>query len=249
MDASTPASAPTPAPTQAAPEPITTWPGAFALWGPSKQAVWFNLNTLLTLFVLNIIPNVLQQMFKAKKTVEFFGTATTTTVDTPLSSLFGLIAFVLGLILTTAIAYTLLSGARAKKVELAEAFNVGKTFAIRSFVLGLLVGLTVFGGIILLVVPGIYFALRLMLAPYYLFDKNMTAMDAYKASWAATSNHMGKLLGILGVIVLMALLFIIPILGWIAGFYLIFCFSGATALVYEFIQKQTPAAPAPTPAA
>ena len=263
MDTSTPTPAATPAPAPAptpapAPAPVTapadmsTWPGAFGIFSISRKAVTSNLLPLLSLAAVNLVLSIVAGLFKTTKTVEYFGRMVEARVDTPLSSIIGLVGLVVSIIITGASVYVLLSAVRGKQVSFKDALNVGKTFGVRNFVLGLLIGLTVFGGIILLIVPGIYFALRLMLAPYFLVDKNLSAMDAYKASWAATSGNVGILFGILGVVFLMGLMAVIPILGWIAGIYFIICYSASGALAYEYIQKKTsvaPSAPAPAPVA
>ena len=51
-------------------------------------------------------------------------------------------------------------------------------------------GLIVVGGLILLVVPGIYLALRLQFYSYYIIDKNAGSIDSLKMSWKATEGNV-----------------------------------------------------------
>lgn len=61
----------------------------------------------------------------------------------------------------------------------------------KNFVSSIFVGIAVVLGLILLVVPGIYLAVRLQFSTYYIVDKNAGIMDALKMSWELTKN--GKL--------------------------------------------------------
>jgi len=54
-------------------------------------------------------------------------------------------------------------------------------------------GLIVLGGLILLIIPGIIFAMKLMFVPYFIIDKNLGAVDAIKASWKATKGNLMEL--------------------------------------------------------
>jgi uncharacterized membrane protein len=110
------------------------------------------------------------------------------------------------------------------------------------FLLQVLVGLTVLGGFILLIVPGIYFALKLSFASYYLVDKNCSVMEAYKASWDATKGNLGKIWGLVGVNILFAILCVVLI-----GIYFTVMYSAAFAALYEYINEQQPPEPKPVP--
>lgn len=61
----------------------------------------------------------------------------------------------------------------------------------KNFVGSIFVGIAVVVGLILLVIPGIYLAVRLQFFTYYIVDKNAGIMDALKMSWDLTKN--GKL--------------------------------------------------------
>ncbi len=57
----------------------------------------------------------------------------------------------------------------------------------------LVVSVLVFVGFIFLVVPGIYIAMRLAFAQWFVFDKGMGAIDAIKASWKLSEGLVLKL--------------------------------------------------------
>ena len=115
-----------------------------------------------------------------------------------------------------------------KQVAYRQAFSFGAKYWWRQFLLEILVVLTVMGGLLLFIVPGIIFGLRLVLAPYFIVDRDMSAMDAYKASWHATKGNLGKIWGIIGVTVLILL----PVIVAFASFALItFAFHLISVLV------------------
>jgi hypothetical protein len=90
---------------------------------------------------------------------------------------------------------------------------------------------------LLLIIPGLIIVPRVALAPYFLIDKKLSAIDAYKASWHATKGHVGKIYGIVGVMILMVLP-VITVIGIIATIYLLIMYSAAFAILYQFISKK-----------
>ena len=81
--------------------------------------------------------------------------------------------------------------------------------------------LIMFCGFLLLIIPGIIWAIGFQLAPYFVVDKGMDPLEALKKSWAATRGAkwnlflFGLLLGLinmLGFLALMVgLLFTLPL--------------------------------------
>ncbi len=56
-------------------------------------------------------------------------------------------------------------------------------------------GLVVLVGLILLIVPGIYFSIKYMYVPYLVIDKELSITDAFKKSADMTSGEMWHLIG------------------------------------------------------
>lgn len=71
---------------------------------------------------------------------------------------------------------------------------------------GLLSGLIVLCGFILLIIPGIIFAMKLVFVPYFVVDKGLGPIQAIKASWNATKGNLLELglLAVLSVLVVIA---------------------------------------------
>ncbi len=69
------------------------------------------------------------------------------------------------------------------------------------YFLGMLVfGLLVLGGLLLLIIPGIYLALRFMFVPILIIDKEISVREAFRQSSLITSGVKWKLLGMLVVL-------------------------------------------------
>ena len=95
----------------------------------------------------------------------------------------------------------------------------------------MIVSLTVIG-LVLFVVPGLFVVHRFFLAPYYLFDKNTSAIEAMRMSAQNAKRYSRSIWEMLAVYVVLAILSII-IIGYIL-FYLYIC---APAIRYIQIQK------------
>ncbi len=96
----------------------------------------------------------------------------------------------------------------------------------------------------LLIIPFFIVAPRIFLAALYLIDKNMGPVESIKASWNDTRGHLGKIYGIFGVLILMALP-IFTLIGIPVSLYLFFMYQASSAILYLYIQK-LPQSPVPT---
>jgi hypothetical protein len=205
---------------------LKDWPGAFGAFKPSREAMRRSLSTFVYLILVNIgtvlILSTLLRMI--------FG-------NTAGSALYDVLGIVVGAFFVVVTINAYLTSVRGKRIEFQEALEAGVPFLGRMVLLDLLVVVTVIGGLILLIIPGIYFALRLSLAPYFLVDKNMGVMEAYKASWDATKGHVKQILGMIGVFILMFLP-CITIIGVIASIYLVFMYSAVYAMFYLYVSQK-----------
>lgn len=204
------------------------WPGAFGAFKPSREAVRRSLSTLIWLAVLDVVVNIgLTIVLRAV----FGSTAGGTLYD--VGSLFTSSLFIIAQV------YVYLQGIHGKRVELNELYPAISPYWMRMVLLDLLIVVTVVAGLILLIIPGIYFGLRLSLAPYFLVDKNMDIMEAYKASWDATKGNLKKILGIIGVYILM-ILPVVTLIGGLATIYFTFMYAAVYALFYEHVKNKNP---------
>jgi hypothetical protein len=71
---------------------------------------------------------------------------------------------------------------------------LGKVFKI--VIAALLSLLVVLGGLVLLIIPGIYWGMRLSQFQYFIIDKNAGIIESLKMSWAATEGYSLRLFGL-----------------------------------------------------
>lgn len=213
------------------------WPGAFGIVRPAREAMKRNLGTMILLVITTAVISIATQLILRNN-------------DATSVSVSELISFLSATLLSCAEIVTIMASLRNKKIGYSQAFQLGTPMWWRMILLNLLTALTVLGGLILFIVPGIWFALRLSLAPYYLIDRQMGVMEAYKASWHATKGNLGKVWGIIGVMVLMVLP-TLTLIGIVATVYLLFMYWPAMPMLYMYLSAKSPAdAPAaPAPAA
>ncbi len=198
------------------------WPGAFAIYKISRDRVRNNLGALILLAILPFAINFMLGLLLGSSS----GAKDLRQLLSSLISVYFMVVATRAYLLT----------ARQERIDLSAAFRIPASLYWKMLLLELLTCLSVIGGLILLIVPGIIIGMRLSLAPYYLVDKNLSTLDAYKASWHATKGHLGKLWGLIGVAVLM-ILPILTIIGIIATIYLLFMYSAAGALFYLYLLK------------
>lgn len=225
------------------PDVPQTWPGAFGVYKYSSQAVRRNIGTLIIIWLVSVILSIILQK--------------------NLGTVGQILGFLVNTMASVGLTLTYIASVRKQRLSVGDA--VTKSFLpllLKMIGLNILVSLSLALSLLLLVMPFFFVFPRLVLAPYFLVDKNMGIIDAYKVSWETAKGHGTKVWGIVGASILMALL-MITIIGIPFALYLLIMYSGATAVLYEFLNKarssapsvqtETPAAnaepSAPTPAA
>jgi glycerophosphoryl diester phosphodiesterase family protein len=101
-------------------------------------------------------------------------------------------------------------------VSVSESFQFGLERLGPILLVGILVALIVFGGFLLLIIPGIIFAVKLTVAIPALVVENRRGTDAISRSWNLTSGHFWHVLGTIIVAAIIAGI-ITGILGAIGG--------------------------------
>lgn len=89
------------------------------------------------------------------------------------------------------------SSLKDEKVSVSHAFNIAVKRVLPFIGLGILTSIMVILGLILLIIPGIYLACRLALAPIALFEENLGPIAAIKRSFELTKGHTLEMLGAL----------------------------------------------------
>lgn len=130
-----------------------------------------------------------------------------------------------------------LEAAKGREPVFHKLWNTVKELGWR--MLGLYIAMWVIIGIgfILLIIPGLFMLRRYLLAPYVMLDKRCGITDALEQSARLSKINTRAVWGILGVLLLIALLNIIPIIGGLAAFVFGALYSVAPALRYEQLKK------------
>lgn len=103
-----------------------------------------------------------------------------------------IVGMVINMIVSMGMAKIAITLARGNKPEWEDLYNQYPKI-INYFVASILFGLMVVVGLILLIVPGIYLALRYHMYSYLIVDKNLGAIEALKKSAEITKGSMWNL--------------------------------------------------------
>ncbi len=215
---------PSPAPLSSTDSPLPNvpdiWPGPFGVYKYSRDAVKVNLAPIVVIWLLNnFVSGIIQWKFHRPG---------------------NLLSLIVGSILGTALILLYLAGIRRQRLSFGETFSKSLPLLLKMIGLYILVALSLIASLILLIIPFFIVMPRIVLAQYYLVNKNMGIIEAYKASWASTKGYATKVWGIIGVSVLMLVL-MLTIIGIPVAIYLLIMYAAAMAVLYEFINKQQPA--------
>jgi hypothetical protein len=92
------------------------------------------------------------------------------------------------------ISYLFLKAVRGETFKVQEIFYAFQqiwNIVLANLLLMLIIGL----GFVLLIVPGIIFACKLVFVPFLVMDRKLDAVEAIKKSWAMTKGHGWKIFG------------------------------------------------------
>lgn len=128
--------------------------------------------------------------------------------------------------------FVITSGKKPTYKDLLTPFVTYKV-TLHYFLASILYVVIVFVGIILLVLPGLYAAVRLQFYPYLIVEhENLNAIDALKKSWEMTRGRFWKLVGFMFVIGVLNLLGLLAL-----GLGLLFTIP-VTAVAYTELYKK-----------
>ena len=123
-------------------------------------------------------------------TKEVLGSTVTNTQGGIVTLVVGIFTGIASCAFTVGYAMYILSFIRGKKLEIKDILEFMKKHWVKAFVVSLLVGLIIFAGSILLVIPGIIAAIGLTFYQEVCADNpEMKATDIVRKSWEITKGH------------------------------------------------------------
>ncbi len=167
-------------------------------WSKTRQHSGLLFKVLLALFALEVATSLVRQVLEG----------------TIIGSLALFVLFGLGVILGTGFTVIVLKIAKGEHVKFKDIVPP-TDLVLNVFLASLLVGILTLSGLVLLLIPGIYFMVRFAFVKFAVIDGS-TIAGSFDKSTALTEGHKWPLLGFLAVIILLnivgALLFMVGLL-------------------------------------
>jgi len=146
-------------------------------WKKTKENFLFLLGILVIFALVSVLNGALQEAFRPQFGVLVF--------------IIGIAFWLLNVLLELGyfkIVLKLIAGEKPTYRQLYEHYPLFLNFLLAS----ILMGLIILGGFILLILPGIYLAVRLQFVPILVADKGLAPIDAIKAGWELTRGKWMK---------------------------------------------------------
>ncbi len=166
-------------------------------WKILKQKWVFLLGLWASIFGVSLVIEVIRVALTDEKGI--------------LTALSMLAAQVLSLLIGVGAMKVILKVVRNQQAEISEIFTAGVQHLWQYFILSLVTGLIVGFGFLLLIVPGIIWALKYMFAPYALVDDKLSFSEAMAVSDKLTQGIKWQLFGFGWVLILLNLVGLLAI--------------------------------------
>ena len=210
--------------------------GSFDLLPVSAQRVWKYKELFI---ILNALPllSTLSSVFESNTTsaeisrtgIPAFGAGSAALVA---------ITAVIYIILNSMLLGLEMSAAQNKSSSLGKLWEFARSYTFKLLGLAIVLTITILGGLILFIIPGIIFLRRYFLAPYILIDQNVGIIESMNRSAEMTRPYKGYIWSMLQVfLIIIVISGLFGILGAIAATLLSIAYSVAPALRYFELKK------------
>jgi len=186
-------------------------------WNIMKANLWFFVGVLIVAWLVTGIPQAIANRLQDN----YFG----------LAALFNIIHWIAQTIITIGMIKIALKFLADEKPEFVELFRFQGNFW-RYVGSSILYGLIVIGGIILFIVPGIYWAIKFQFFGYCVVDQKLGPVEALKKSSKITYQVKWKLLGF-GLVMVG-----INILGFLCLFVGLFATIPTTMIAFAYVYRK-----------
>ncbi|MBX4196935.1 hypothetical protein KW801_00050 [Candidatus Saccharibacteria bacterium] len=145
-----------------------------------------------------------------------------------LSVFFILVGLILGLIGV----FLSFKAAQRKVVSFDEVWEIFKAKWWKVILVEIIIILFILGGLVALVLPGLYLIARLSLAPYVAIDQDGDVTDAIRKSWEMSKNHAWTIFVTVFFGLVLSLPSFIPVVGKLISLILVIAYSVALPIRY-----------------
>jgi len=198
-------------------------------WGVMKTNLWFFVGLGFVFLIVTYLPIIARVVLKTPHLPE--------ALDTTLAILLQVLGWVINIVVTIGLIKIALSFCDEQKPPFATLFDARDCFW-RVIGTGILYGLIVLAGFILLIAPGIIWAVKFSLCYYFVIDKDLGPIEALKASSRTTMGAKWRLFGF-GIVC--SLINLLGLFCLIVGIFATYpTVLVASALVYRQLLAQTP---------
>ncbi len=206
---------------------------AFSLFSKSKVAVLKNKENF---FVIMILPWLISYIGEVLQ-FGLGGQPWTWNGDpaaslNPLSSMLGLVSFVLTIIFIPAYVKLALEASKGNVTNPKELITSSLKYFWRLVGLYLLLAILMALGLIFFIVPGLIVIKRYLLSAYYLVDQDLGIRESMSRSAEAAKGNGMAIWGVIGVTILLAFTAVLPLVGAIVSTALTTLYACAPALRY-----------------
>jgi len=185
-------------------------------WDITKKNIYFFIKVFLLINAILLSLLSLREFFKNISLLNFS---------------FSLLITILEMIFSLGFIKIALKFYDNEKPEIYDVFFFKYRIFLKVFLASILYLIVVVFGLLLLIVPGIIFAIRLWFFEYFIVDKNLGVIESLKKSWEITK---GNALNLFFFLILLALINILGFLALIIGLFLLIpILFLAPAFVYQ----------------
>lgn len=198
-------------------------------WGVMKANLWFFVGLGFVFLIVTYLPTIARGVLKTLHLPK--------ASDVTLAILLQVLGWMISIIVKIGLIKIALSFCDEQKPPFATLFDAWDCFW-RVLGTGILYGLIILAGFILLIVPGIIWAVKFSLCYYFVIDKGLGPIEALKASSRTTMGVKWQLFGF-GIVC--ALINLLGLFCLIVGIFATYpTVLVASALVYRQLLAQTP---------
>ena len=132
--------------------------------------------------------------------------------------------------------WAFLKAVRGERVEIRDVFAVFQKNYWNAVVANIVVTVIIMLGVVMLIVPGIIFACRLVFVPYLVVDREMDVMEALRVSWDMTRGYGWNIffMGFLAIWIVFGGLIVL----FVGVFISVIWINAAFAAMYHAVEKK-----------